>query len=154
MYLPPTSHDKHRMKYNNVKLNSKQRKGNPQVLEIKRKLRAEWKADELIWRKSEDVGIECRSWHPGSARPTRGQEMWPWPMQKWRWNWESCIKSVLTIKNREVTTQGCMLKELLKDILEVTRNWTQERGGEGLEVINKFGQIWVRTECFENTKNE
>lgn len=44
----PTSYDKHRMKNNNIKLSSKQRKGNPQVLGTESELETEWTADELI----------------------------------------------------------------------------------------------------------
>lgn len=74
------------MEHNNIKPSSKQRQGNPQVLEIKRKLKPEWKADELMLRKSEEVRNECIPQHLGSAMPMRGQEMWPWPMKRGNWN--------------------------------------------------------------------
>lgn len=60
--------------------------------------------------------------HPAGDRPMRGQETWPWPMQMERWNRESCIKVVLTVKDREVTARRRTFKALLEDILEVTRN--------------------------------
>lgn len=60
------------MEYNNIKPSSKQRLGNPQVLEIKRKLKPDWKADELMLRKSEEVRTECTPQYLGGAMPIRG----------------------------------------------------------------------------------